>query len=316
MALIMDDDLQLGKVSKLLGALLEQGNTASIDAALTALGQIGYDTTLLRGKIFDGTSNGILMDRRSVATGGDVETDTSLSSPSNNTVPSTQAVVTYIANLIANGTRIRGSLTLITAGVYPVADASTYPALDGTQVGNGSGSGPSIKAGDAWYVANSASYQVGPSSSNKVSKGDLIIALADGAGNVDNQWLILQNNVDLATTTIPGIVLLTTLAKLQSNAGADADAAVTTATLNSFLSNPESSDAAAKYVRRTKITQTLTNGSNTITHNKNTLSIVNVIFQNASTFANTQMGWTAATVNTITVTRTGGSQSFNIFIEY
>jgi hypothetical protein len=47
-----------------------------------------------------------------------------------------------------------------------------------------------------------------------------------------------------------------------------------------------------------------------------TRDIVNVTFQNATTFENTVMGWTASSLNAITVTRAGGSQSFNIFIEY
>lgn len=303
-----DDDLQLGKVSKLLGALLEQGNTAAVAAALTALGQIGYDTTLLRASIFNGTSVSVLLER------DDIDTDTTFASPSNTKVPSTQAIVTYIANLIASGTRIRGSATLTSASTYPVATAAGY--TNGTQTGNGSGVANAIKAGDAWYVGNVASFQMGPTAANKVSKGDLVIAVTDGAGNLDAQWLVLQSNVDLATTSIAGVVLLTTLAKLQANAGGDADAAVTTATLNAFLGNPESGDAAAKYVRRTKITQTLNNGSNTVTHSKNTQDIVSVTFLNASTLAITQMGWTASTVNTITVTRTGGSQSFIIIIGY
>ena len=310
MALIMDDDLQLGKVSKLLGALLEQGNTAGIDSALTALGQIGYDTTLLRAKIYNGTSVGIMLER------GDIDTDTAFTSPSNTKVPSTQAVVTYIANLIVSNTRIRGTVNLITAGTYPVGTASAYVGTTGTQVGNGSGVANAIKSGDAWYITNPASFQMGPTATNKVSKGDLVIALTDGAGNLDASWLVLQSNVDLATTSIAGVVLLSTLAKLQTNAGADADAVVTTSILNSFLANPDSTDVTAKYVRRTKITQTLTNGSNTVTHSKNTQDIASVIFINATTLAETRMGWTASTLNTITVSRTGGSQSFIIMISY
>lgn len=308
MAIPIEDDLDLGKISKLLNALLQQGNTATINAAITALGQIGYDTTLLRAKIFNGTSVGIILEQ------GDIDTDTAFTSPSNTKVPSTQAVVTYIANLIASGTKIRGSVTLTSASAYPVGLASSY--VNGTQTGNGSGASNAIKSGDAWYVGNAASFQMGPTVGNKVSKGDLAIALTDGAGNLDAQWLVLNSNVDSATTSIAGVVLLATLAKIQGNAGADADAAVTTATLNSFLLNPESGDAAAKYARNTTITQTLTAGSNTVTHNKNTQAIRNVLFQNATTFAFTQMGWTASTVNTITVTRTGPSQSFNIFITY
>lgn len=308
MAIIMDDDLNLGKVSKLLGALLEQGNTASINAALTALGQVGYDTTLLRGKIFNGTSSGIILEQ------GDIDPDTTFASPSNTKIPSTQAVVTYIANLIASGTRIRGAVTLTSASTYPTATATSY--TNGTQTGNGSGVGNAIKAGDAWYIGSAASFQMGPTATSKVSKGDLVVALTDGAGNLDANWLVLQSNVDLATTSIAGVVLLTTLAKLQANAGGDADTVVTTALLNSFLGNPESADATAKYLKSATIVQILNNGSNTVTHNKNTQAIKGVSFQNATTFADIQLGWIASTVNTITVTRTGASQSFNIFIRY
>lgn len=304
---VFEDDLDLKKVSKLLNALLEQGNTATIDAALTALGQIGYDTTLLRAKIYNGTNAGILLQR------DDISTDTTFASPNNTTVPSTQAVVTYISNLLAGGTRIRGSVTLTSASTYPVATASSY--TNGTQIGNGSGAGNAIQAGDAWYVGNTSSLQMGPTSGNLVAQGDLVIALTNGATNLDAQWLVLQKNNDLATTTTAGLIILSTLAQIQANAGGDADKAVTVSGLNTFLSTPESGDAQAKYVRRTVITQTLNFGANTVTHNKNTQNVM-VTFINATTNAQTTMGWTASTVNTITVNRTGGSQSFRIIIEY
>lgn len=306
MAIPIQDDLDLNKVSKLLSALLEQNTTANIDAALTVLGQIGYDTTLLRAKIYDGSSAKYLLQQN------DISTDTTFSSPSNTTVPSTQAVVTYIANVIAAGTRIRGSVTMTSASTYPVADASTY--VNGTQIGNGSGAGPAIKTGDAWYIGQAQSYQMGPTSGNLVKQGDMVIALADGAGNVDAQWLVLQANVDLATTTVPGLVLLTTLAKLQANAGADADAAVTTATLRSYLLNPESADSAANYYKTTKITQAFITGSNTVTHNKNTQDIANVSFRISN--QEVQMGWTASTANSITVNRTAAGATVDVYITY
>lgn len=307
MAIPVQDDLDLGKVSKLLSALLEQGNTATIDAALTALGQIGYDTTLLRAKIFNGTSVGILLEQ------ADIDTDTTFASPSNTKVPSTQALVTYIGNLLAGGTRIRGSVTLTSASTYPVGTAASY--TNGTQVGNSSGTANAIKAGDAWYVGNTSSFQMGPTSGHLVAAGDLVIALTDGATNVDSGWLVLQDNTDLASTTLAGSVLLATLAQIQSNGGGDANNAITVSTLNSFLATPESGDANAKFVKRTVITQTLNFGSNTVTHNKGTQNVM-VTFINATTNANTVMGWVASTTNTITVNRTGGSQSFRIIIEY
>lgn len=307
MAIILDDDIQLGKVSKLLGALLEQGNTATIDAALTALGQIGYDTTLLRAKIYNGTTAGILLER------DDIDTDTAFAAPSNTKVPSTQALVTYIGNLLAGGTRIRGSVTLTSASTYPVGTAASY--TNGTQIGDGSGVGNSIKAGDAWYVGNAASFQMGPTATKLVEQGDLVIAITDGATNVDANWLILDNDTNTASTTSAGLIVLSTLAQIQGNAGLDADKAVTVATLNSFLNTPESADANARYAKKTVITQTLNFGANTVTHNKNTRNL-QVTFINATTFAQTTMGWTASTLNTITVNRTGGSQSFNIIIEY
>lgn len=307
MSVYFDDDLQLNKISKLLGAILEQGNTATINAALTALGQVGYDTTLLRAKIFNGSTAGILLER------GDIDVDTTFGSPSNTKVPSTQALVTYIGNLVAGGTRIRGSVTLTSAGAYPVATASSY--TNGTQVGNGSGTGPAITAGDAWYIGNAASFQMGPTSTKLVEQGDLVIALTNGATNIDAQWLILDSDTNLANTTTAGLILLATLVQIQANAGGDANNGVTVSNLNSFLNNPESGDAAARYQKKTVINQTLNNGANTVTHNKNTRNL-QVSFINAGTSDNVQMGWTASTVNTITVNRVGGSVSFNIIISY
>jgi hypothetical protein len=307
MAINIEDDLQLGKLSKLLGAILEQGDTATINAALTALGQIGYDTTLLRAKVHNGTTQGILLER------GDIDNDSAFAAPSTTTVPSTQAMVTYIGNLLAGGTRIRGQVTLTAASTYPVATAASY--TNGTQTGNGSGTANAIKAGDAWYVGNAASFQMGPTSGKLVEQGDLVIALTDGATNIDANWLVLDADTNNATTTTAGLIILSTLAQIRTNAGGDADKAVTVSTLNSFLASPEAGDANAIYSKKTVITQTLNSGANTVTHNKGTQNL-QVMFINATTNAHTVMGWTASTTNAITVNRVGGSQSFRIVINY
>lgn len=307
MAIPVQDDLDLGKVSKLLGALLEQGNTATIDAALTALGQIGYDTTILRAKIHDGISVKTLLQDT------DIDSDPAFTTPSDSKVPSVQAMVTYIGNLLAGGTRIRGSVTLTSASTYPVATAASY--TNGTQLGNGSGVANAIKAGDAWYVGNTSSFQMGLTATHLVSAGDLVIALTDGATNLDANWLVLQDNIDIATTTLSGSVLLATLAQIRGNAGGDANKAVTVSGLNSFLAAPEIGDLAAKFTRGTSITQTLNSGANTVTHNKG-VRVSDVTFINATTNAHTVMGWTNSTVNAITVSRAGGSQSFIIKIRY
>lgn len=305
MAIIIGGNLDLGKVSQLLNSIIHNDTTDNIDAVLTVKGQIGYDTTLNKLKVSDGTNPIIQLDRT------DIDTDTALSSPSNTTVPSTQAIKTYIANQITSATNLRGSVTLTSASTYPTATAAAY--TNGTQVGDGSGLGPTIKKGDAWYVANVASFQMGPTSTNLVKKGDLVIAIADAAGNLDAQWLILQANVDSATTTIAGIVLLATLATIQGGIG---DTVVTASTLPTYLNNPESGSAESKYTKVIKIVQTLNNGANTVTHSKGTQDIANVTFINAATFADTKMGWTASSIDDITVNRTGGSQLFNIFIKY
>ena len=94
----------------------------------------------------------------------------------------------------------------------------------------------------------------------------------------------------------------------------DADAAVTTATLRSYLLNPESADSAANYYKTTKITQAFITGSNTVTHNKNTQDIANVSFRISN--QEVQMGWTASTANSITVNRTAAGATVDVYITY
>ena len=66
------DSIDFGKTSKLLNVILHTGNTAAIDAALTTLGQLGFDTDMSRLK----TSNGenLLL---SLEGGGDLLLDVS-----------------------------------------------------------------------------------------------------------------------------------------------------------------------------------------------------------------------------------------------
>jgi hypothetical protein len=104
---------------------------------------------------------------------------------------------------------------------YPKGDSTT--AVNATQVGNGSGVGPTIMAGDFWYVINNGTgtKTVGPTPKQILTNNAIILALVDNATNSDADWIILEASAgsDLA----PNVASLRTLGTGAQQAAAGND---------------------------------------------------------------------------------------------
>lgn len=98
------------------------------------------------------------------------------------------ATKSYVDGLVASGMSIVGSLDATTNPDYPVA---------GTP-------------GEAYKMVGSGF--IGGASGEAVTDGDVILALNANAGGdqatVGSDWLVLQSNIDQATTTVAGYVTL------------------------------------------------------------------------------------------------------------
>jgi hypothetical protein len=121
----------------------------------------------------------------------------------------------------------RGTYDITTnPGSYPKPNASD--AVNAVQIGNGSGVGPSIKAGDYWHVINiSGTDEIGPASRTISNENSVVMAIVDFAGNFDSDWIVLENSygVDLAA----GVGSLRTLGTGAQQAAAGNDSRFTNA---------------------------------------------------------------------------------------
>lgn len=137
-----------------------------------------------------------------------------MSSDSATAVPSQQSVKAYVDALIASTLSSEVSLK----GDY---NASTNtPDLDTSPSG--------IKKGDTYVVTAAGTFFT-----TAVEVGDVLMARIDDAA-VEADWIIVNKNIDAATTTIPGIVELATTA--ETTTGTDATKAVTPDSLHDMTS--------------------------------------------------------------------------------
>lgn len=158
-------DVNLQKENQLLNALLHQAATATIDAALTVEGQVGYDTTLDLIKY----SNGATV--TSVVTGASTHTFTNKTFDANGTGNS-------ISNLevadLASGV-LDTDLSSVSASDDTLASAKAIKAYTDTQVSN-------ITAGLAWKDDVVAATTAEITIASDLNVGDSIdgVTLADG----------------------------------------------------------------------------------------------------------------------------------------
>lgn len=101
----------------------------------------------------------------------------------------------YVDDLVTSGMTIKGSI-----------DASTNPNY------------PSGIVGDAYYI--SVNGKIGGASGEPVEVGDLIVVVNDNAGGdqatVGGDWIILQDNIDMASETIAGKIAIATQAEVDA----------------------------------------------------------------------------------------------------
>lgn len=259
------DDLDFGKSSKLLNVLLHSGNTAAIDAALTALGQLGFDTTVERIKSMGATTIQIYLSR------ADVLNDTSMGGGSPSAIyPTSQASIkTYIDTLFATGALPFTDFNASTATDFPAAAtlANRYRVSVAGTV-----HGIVLAVGDVFYP--------------KVSTPSVSTA---------TDWVFVQSNVDAASSSVLGLVkLVADLTALESNS-----------TPGSVVTSQNFADYEAAHGRPKfyQGVSNIAIGSNGINHNLNaTTKIVDVVFRDAS--GPIFLGWTITDANNINVTAT------------
>lgn len=230
-------DLDFGKSSKALNLVLHSGSTATIDAVLTVLGMLGYDSTTKRIKSTDGTT---IVQYLVTA---DVQTATDLGggSPSN-VLPATQAAVkAYVDSVVASGAQPFSDFNASTSTDFP--SGTTLQSRYRVSVA-GTVHGVVLQVGDTFFP--------------KVASPSVTTA---------SDWVFVQANVDAATDTVIGLVkLVASYAELAANGGGDANDVVTVSVFNAY-------EAAKPRVKVYTTTTNIASGANGITHNLNSTTI-------------------------------------------
>jgi len=177
-------DINLNR-NQLKLAVLEKDITATIDAILTAAGQIGYDTTLLRSKIYDGTAV------RTLLQSNDISTDTDF---------------TVAGTSLADRTTIKALVDASVVGLFNLKggyDAATNsPDLDTTPI--------VIKKGDAYFVTVAGTFFT-----EDLEVGDLIIAKI-ASPTLLTDWVRVQFNLLQATETVAGKIAIADTAEAKA----------------------------------------------------------------------------------------------------
>ena len=129
--------------------------------------------------------------------------------------PGTHAVSKgYVDTLFSTGTRIQGSIDCSANPSYPVS-----------------------AAGDIYYV--SVAGRIGGASGNLVDVGDMLVSVADSLGGaeaiVGADWLIIEHNIEYASTAIAGYIRIATNAEVI--AGVSTDTAVSPAELVAYIAS-------------------------------------------------------------------------------
>ena len=198
----LNGNLDLLKLGQLKWAIIEK------DATIDALAQLGYDTTALRAKIYDGVSAKKLLQEN------DINTDNTLwGSMASDTVFSSQkAVKDYVDGVVTSAFHIKWDLNCSTNPNYPAAVAGdAYVVTADGKIG-----------GAAWVVVNA---------------GDLIVAKADNAWGTQAavwaDWFILEANREQATESLMWVLKIATDTDLVT--GTDDTNAITSVKLKTFL---------------------------------------------------------------------------------
>jgi hypothetical protein len=260
----ISSDQDFAKGSRLLNVLLHEAATATINAALTVRSQLGYDSTILRAKIHDGTAVRTLLQNNDITTsntmGGGSATDS--------TVPSTKSVYDFVINLVSSGQEAFTDFDATTNTTFP--SGATLSKRYRVSVA-GTVQGVVLQVADIFWPKVAT-----PSTTNAAD------------------WVFAQGNVDAASSSSSGLVLLATYAQLTGNAGGDANRVVTVATFNQFeADNP-------RLKRQVLTNQSFSVGTTGLTHTLNTTNIAS--FNVRSAAGNHLLEWNPSTNSNINVT--------------
>lgn len=263
MAQQQGSDLDFGKSSKALNFVLHSGSTATIDAVLTVLGMLGYDSTTKRIKSTDGST---IVQYLVTA---DVQTATDLGggSPSN-VLPATQAAVkAYVDSVVSSGAQPFSDFNASTSTNFP--SGATLQSRYRVSVA-GTVQGVVLQVGDTFFP--------------KVASPSVTTA---------SDWVFVQANVDAATDTVIGLVkLVASYAELAANGGGDANDVVTVSVFNAY-------EAAKPRVKVYTTTTNIASGSNGITHNLGSTNVIDVTARDANGPIN--FDWTITNSNAINI---------------
>jgi hypothetical protein len=257
--------------------VFERAVTSTINAALTEMGQAGYDTTLLRLKIFDGTTV------RKFLQDNDISTDVTLggSSTSDILVASQKAVKAYIDSVSSSG--------LNPFSDFNAAAASGFPA--------------SSTLKDRYRVTTAATLFATTVNETILQVGDVLQPrVASASTTTASDWIVIQGNADKATNSVLGLILIGTLAELNANLSANADKAVTISVFNAY-------EAANPRVKKYTTTVNLAAGSTGITHNLNsTTPSVDLYDASGPIWAD----WSVTSANVVTITTSAAINSVTV----
>lgn len=178
----------------------------------------------------------------------------------------------YVDNLLAGGIKLIG-----------VIDASTNPLY------------PAVTVGDAYHI--SVAGKIGGAAGQQVEVGDMVVAVNASAGGdeatVGDDFIIMQKNIDAASTDVAGTVRLATQAEV--DAGTATDLAISPATLAVFIENESSSTSYAASMGNADTTTTFI-----VNHGFNTTD-VQVQLKDNSTLELVEADVTITDVNNVTV---------------
>lgn len=263
MAKQQGSDLDFGKSSKALNLVLHTGNTATIDAVLTVLGMLGYDTTTKRIKSTDGTTIVQYLVTADVQTASDLGGG----SPST-TLPASQASIkAYVDAVVASGAQPFSDFDAGSATNFP--SGTTLQSRFRVSVA-GTVHGITLAVGDTFFPK-----------------------VASPSVSTPSDWVFVQANVDAASSSVLGLVkLVANLSELTTNAGGDANDVVTVAIFNEY-------EAAKPRIRNYTTTTNIASGSNGITHSLNTSNVINVTARDAN--GPIDFDWTVTNANAVNI---------------
>ena len=161
--------------------------------------------------------------------------------------PTDAVTKSYVDTLVTSGMKVKG-----------VIDASGTPNY------------PSAVIGDAYHITVGG--KVGGASGQDVEVGDMVICVTATSGGTEavagDDFIILQNNIDLATETTPGLIRFATAT--ESSNGTNVQAAVTPSQMATYVGS---------LVTSGKYSATIGDGSSTMINITHSLGTEDVMVQ-------------------------------------